>query len=77
MKREHVLERRVVEAVRLGDRLVGDLPVEHVDAPRERRSRATASRSPSSAIASTYGSVTFVSAFVEVIGTAPGMFATQ
>ena len=30
-----------------------------------------------SAIASTYGSVTFVSAFVEVTGTAPGMFATQ
>ena len=40
-------------------------------------SRATASASPWSAIASTYGSVTFVSAFVEVIGTAPGMFATQ
>ena len=32
---------------------------------------------PLSAIASTYGNVTFVSALVDVIGTAPGMFATQ
>ena len=40
-------------------------------------SRATACASPCSAIASTYGSVAFVSASVEVIGTPPGMFATQ
>ena len=40
-------------------------------------SRATASARPCSAIASTYGSVAFVSAFVEVMGTPPGMFATQ
>jgi hypothetical protein len=32
---------------------------------------------PCSASASTNGSVTLVSARVEVIGTAPGMFATQ
>jgi hypothetical protein len=38
---------------------------------------ATASASPWSAIASTNGSVAFVSAFVEVTGTPPGMFATQ
>ena len=33
--------------------------------------------SPWSASASTYGRVAFVSANVEVTGTAPGMFATQ
>ena len=75
---EHLEQRRVLKAVRLGDRLVRDLPVEHVHARCERPGRcATASASPWVAIASTYGSVAFVSAFVDVIGTAPGMFATQ
>ena len=65
-------------AERLRDRLVRDVAADHVDAAREgRESRATASLKPWSAISSTYGSVTFVSALVEVIGTAPGMFATQ
>ena len=51
-QRQDVLERRVVEAVRLGDGLVGDLAVEHVDAARERAitgdrlARARGSRSP-------------------------------
>ena len=35
-EREDVIERRVLEAVRLGDRLVGELALEHVDAPGER-----------------------------------------
>ena len=35
-----------------------------------------AASSPRSAIDNTYGSVTFVSAYVEVRGTAPGMFPT-
>ena len=76
-ERKNVLEARVLDAVRLGDRLVRDLAFEDVDAAGERRSRATASASPCSAIASTYGSVAFVSAFVDVTGTPPGMFATQ
>lgn len=40
-------------------------------------SDATAASKPLSANAMTYGSVTFVSAYVDVFGTAPGMFATQ
>ena len=40
-------------------------------------SDATAVSKPLSANAMTYGSVTFVSAYVDVFGTAPGMFATQ
>src|SRR5262249_11663488 len=39
--------------------------------------RASACSTPCSASAITYGSVAFVSAKVEVIGTAPGMFVTQ
>jgi len=46
-------------------------------APAMRTPRETASANPWSAISSTKGSVAFVSAFVEVIGTPPGMFATQ
>jgi hypothetical protein len=42
-----------------------------------RGSAATAAARPLFAIASTYGRVAFVSAFVDVTGTAPGMFATQ
>ena len=51
-ERQDVLERRVLEAVRLGDGFVRDLPVEHVDALRERRvagdrlARARCPRSP-------------------------------
>ena len=51
-QRQDVLERRVVEAVRLGDRLVRDLAVDDVDAERERRiprdglPRARGRRSP-------------------------------
>ena len=37
----------------------------------------SASRQPRLAISTTYGIVTLVSAYVEVCGTAPGMFATQ
>ena len=37
----------------------------------------SASRTPASASLTTYGIVAFVSAYVEVTGTAPGMFATQ
>ena len=77
MSGQGVVERREVEAVRVGDRLVGDLAVEHVDALRERRIGRDAPRSPWSAIASTYGSVAFVSAIVAVTGTPPGMFVTQ
>ena len=40
-------------------------------------SAATASRQPRSASAVANGSVAWVSACVEVFGTAPGMFATQ
>jgi hypothetical protein len=53
------------------------LPSTALTPPASVRSRATAAARPLSAIASTYGRVTFVSAFVDVIGTAPGMFATQ
>ena len=63
--------------MRLGDGLVRDLAVDDVDAAGERPVARDRSRGSLSAIASTYGSVTFVSAFVDVIGTAPGMFATQ
>ena len=63
---------------RLGHRLVDDLPVDDVHAARE---RPVAGDGPGearlSAISSTYGSVAFVSAFVDVTGTPPGMFATQ
>ena len=36
-ERKNVVERRVVEVVRVGDGLVRDLPVDDVDAERERR----------------------------------------
>ena len=39
-------------------------------------SRRAASSSPLLAMASAYGRVTLVSAYVEVLGTAPGMFPT-
>ena len=59
------------------DRLVRDLAVRTFTPRASARSEATASARPWSAIASTYGSVALVSAFVDVTGTAPGMFATQ
>ena len=60
------------------DGLVGDLAGHHVDAARERAvARAPRRRSRGRRSRSTYGSVAFVSARVELIGTAPGMFATQ
>ena len=74
---QRVVERRVLEAVRFGYGLVRDPAADDVDAARELRIRGIAPIAPRSASCSTYGSVTFVSARVDVIGTAPGMFATQ
>ena len=76
-ERQDVLEGRVVEAVRVRHGFVRDLAVQTFMPRASAGSDATASREPLSAIASTYGSVAFVSAFVDVTGTAPGMFATQ
>ena len=63
--------------MRLGDGLVGELPADVFTPRASAWSSAIARAVPRFAIASTYGSVTFVSAFVDVTGTAPGMFATQ
>ena len=63
--------------MRFGDGFVRDLAVEDVDASRKCRVARDRFGQALVAIASTYGSVAFVSAFVAVIGTAPGMFATQ
>ena len=64
-------------AERLGDRRVDDLAA--VDVEPEAQARVLLERLVDAASASsiTYGIVAFVSAYVEVIGTAPGMFATQ
>ena len=60
-----------------GDRLVRDLAVSDVEAPREAGASASAASTPTLAPQRTYGNVALVSARVAVTGTAPGMFATQ
>ena len=62
--------------------VVGDLGVEQLtlvgrQAPGQRRVVETGSLPTLSASLITYGMVAFVSAYVDVRGTAPGMFATQ
>ena len=63
--------------MRLGDRLAGDAPSWVFRPGANDWSGRSASRQPRLAISIAYGSVTLVSAYVEVCGTAPGMFATQ
>ena len=65
---QHVVERRVRKPVRLGDSLVGQLALDHVHTLGERQ--VVCDRRAEAQVA-------FVSALVDVIGTAPGMFATQ
>ena len=75
---EHLGEAAVVQLVRLRHRRVGELTAVGVEAKRERVVVAQRLRAnPCRPAATAYGSVTLVSAYVEVCGTAPGMFATQ
>jgi hypothetical protein len=66
----------VLHAERVGDRGVGDLAIDDVDALEQRGLSVTALRQPLFASCSAYGSVAFVSASVDVRGTPPGMLAT-
>ena len=66
-----------LDAEELGDRLVGDLPADGVDAERHRRVAPRRARpAPCTATSWMYGSVALVSAYVLVCGTAPGMLPT-
>ena len=69
--------RRELQALVARDRLVGDRAGATLRPAMKPGSDSSASCTPSSASLSTYGIVAFVSAYVDVIGTAPGMFATQ
>ena len=72
-----VFQRHRLDADRLADGSVGELPA-WVLRPRARLwSSRHACCQPLSASATAYGMVALVSAYVDVFGTAPGMFATQ
>ena len=74
--RRSLLDRQERQPETLGDRLVGDTAAVNVEARPQMGFCVTAAK-PSLASARPNGNVALFSAWLEVSGTAPGIFATQ